>query len=173
MALLKKLNRSVIIILLCVAALIAAAVVIYKYNAHYTSHFKDVTIYSQILNESRKVFIRLPSNFEPSKRYSLIIRTDGNFNLTQWDSVMAELPAQQDTILVSIPNQFWAFTRNRDLVPPYARQDVKTQPRPTSENAPELFGQADKFLTFIDSELLPYLESHYNLNNNRLLSRAC
>lgn len=170
MTLLKKLNYTVIIILLSIAALIAGAVVIYKYNAHYTTNFKDITIYSQVLDESRKVFIRLPNNFEPNKRYSLIIRTDGNFNLTQWDSVMAELPAQQDTILVSIPNQFWTFTRNRDLVPPYARQDVNTQARPASENAPELFGQADKFLAFIESELLPYLESNYNLNNNRILS---
>ena len=170
MALLQKLNRTIIFILLSLAALIAAAVVIYKYTTHYMSNFKDVTIYSKVLDESRKVFIRLPSNFEPNKHYSLIIRTDANFNLTQWDSVMAELPAQQDTILVSIPNQFWTFTRNRDLVPPYARQDVNTQPRPVSENSPEIFGQADKFLTFIESELLPYLESHYNLNNNRILS---
>ena len=170
MLLLKKLNRTAIIILLSIAALIAAAVVIYKYTTHYTSNFKDVTIYSQVLDESRKVFIRLPSNFTPTKRYSLIIRTDGNFNLTQWDSVMTELPAQQDTILVSIPNQFWTFTRNRDLVPPYARQDVNTQPRPASENSPELFGQADQFLAFIEGELLPYLESHYKLDNNRVLS---
>lgn len=152
------------------AAFIACAIVIYKYNAHYTSNFKDITIYSQVLDENRKVFIRLPSNFEPNKRYSLIIRTDGNFNLTQWDSVMAALVAQQDTILVSIPNQFWTFTRNRDLVPPYARQDVNTQARPASENSPELFGQADQFLAFIEGELLPYLESHYKLDNNRVLS---
>ncbi|MFK3865137.1 alpha/beta hydrolase [Pseudoalteromonas rhizosphaerae] len=170
MLLLKKLNRTAIIILLSTAGFIACAIVIYKYNAHYTSNFKDITIYSQVLDESRKVFIRLPSNFEPNKRYSLIIRTDGNFNLTQWDSVMAELPAQQDTILVSIPNQFWTFTRNRDLVPPYARQDVNTQARPASENSPELFGQADQFLAFIEGELLPYLESHYKLDNNRVLS---
>ncbi|WP_392352790.1 alpha/beta hydrolase [Pseudoalteromonas rhizosphaerae] len=158
------------IILLSIAAFIACTIVIYKYNAHYTSNFKDITIYSQVLDENRKVFMRLPSNFEPNKRYSLIIRTDGNFNLTQWDSVMAELPAQQDTILVSIPNQFWTFTRNRDLVPPYARQDVNTQARPPSENSPELFGKADQFLAFIEGELLPYLESHYKLDNNRVLS---
>ncbi|MBB1399158.1 alpha/beta hydrolase [Pseudoalteromonas sp. SG44-8] len=170
MLLLKKLNRTAIIILLSIAAFIACTIVIYKYNAHYTSNFKDITIYSQVLDENRKVFIRLPSNFEPNKRYSLIIRTDGNFNLTQWDSVMAELPAQQDTILVSIPNQFWTFTRNRDLVPPYARQDVNTQARPPSENSPELFGKADQFLAFIEGELLPYLESHYKLDNNRVLS---
>lgn len=170
MLLLKKLNRTAIIILLSTAGFIACAIVIYKYNAHYTSNFKDITIYSQVLDENRKVFIRLPSNFEPNKRYSLIIRTDGNFNLTQWDSVMAELPAQQDTILVSIPNQFWTFTRNRDLVPPYARQDVNTQARPASENSPELFGKADQFLAFIEGELLPYLESHYRLDNNRVLS---
>ena len=169
-ALLKKLNLTVIITFLCISTVIAGAVVIYKYNAHYTSNFKDITIYSQVLDESRKVFIRLPRNFDPNKHYSLIIRTDGNFNLSKWDSVMAELPAQQDTILVSIPNQFWSNTRNRDLVPPYARQDVNTQPRPVSENTPEIYGQADKFLTFIDSELLPYLESHYNLTNNRILS---
>lgn len=78
MLLLKKLNRTAIIILLSTAGFIACAIVIYKYNAHYTSNFKDITIYSQVLDENRKVFIRLPSNFEPNKRYSLIIRTDGN-----------------------------------------------------------------------------------------------
>jgi hypothetical protein len=63
--LLKKLNRTAIIILLSTAAFIACAIVIYKYNAHYTSNFKDITIYSKVLDESRKVFIRLPSNFGP------------------------------------------------------------------------------------------------------------
>jgi len=145
----------------------------YQYNKYYMSDFEDRVIESQVLNESRKIFIRLPKNYSPNKQYPLIIRSDGNFNLARWDTVLSEFAEQKtypEAILVSIPNQFWTNTRNRDLVPPYARRDVNIEPRPASDNDPEIFGKADLFLSFIETEVLPYMHKHYSLSGERILS---
>ncbi|GMM83931.1 alpha/beta hydrolase-fold protein [Pseudoalteromonas sp. BZB3] len=145
----------------------------YQYNKYYISDFEDRVIESQVLNESRKIFIRLPENYSADKQYPLIIRSDGNFNLARWDAVLDEFAEQKtypEAILVSIPNQFWTNTRNRDLVPPYARRDVNIEPRPASDNDPEIFGKADLFLSFIETEVLPYMHKHYSLSGERILS---
>jgi predicted alpha/beta superfamily hydrolase len=145
----------------------------YQYNKYYMSDFEDRVIESQVLNESRKIFIRLPENYSADKQYPLIIRSDGNFNLARWDTVLDEFAEQKtypEAILVSIPNQFWTNTRNRDLVPPYARRDVNIDPRPASDNNPDIFGKADLFLSFIETEVLPYMHKHYSLSGERILS---
>ncbi|MBQ4800458.1 alpha/beta hydrolase [Pseudoalteromonas sp. MMG006] len=151
-------------------ALVVAAI---KYYNQYVSSFTDVTIDSKALNESRKVFIRLPTNYNKNIAYPLIIKTDGNFNLNEWDRILTarkEAGEGGGAILVSIPNLFFTDTRNRDLVPPYARQDVNTLARPEHETPIEPNGEADKFLAFIETELLPYLSTTYKLSNNRVLS---
>ncbi|PHI36128.1 hypothetical protein CBQ28_15815 [Pseudoalteromonas sp. GCY] len=159
--------------LLGLIASVAAGWKLTQYQSHYTSDYVDVVLPSQVLNEDRKVFIRLPKGYDKAHSYPLIIRTDGNFNLARWDEVLSSLAEQgrvEDAILVSIPNQFWTETRNRDLVPPYARQDVAIEARPESDNDPAIFGRADRFLQFVESELLPYLEANYSINDNRVLS---
>ncbi|KJZ01539.1 alpha/beta hydrolase [Pseudoalteromonas piscicida] len=159
--------------LLGLIAIVAAGWKFTQYQSHYTSDYVDVVLSSEVLNEDRKVFIRLPKGYDKAHSYPLIIRTDGNFNLARWDEVLSSLAEQgrvEDAILVSIPNQFWTETRNRDLVPPYARQDVAIEARPESDNDPAIFGRADRFLQFVESELLPYLEANYSINDNRVLS---
>ncbi|WP_440053514.1 alpha/beta hydrolase [Pseudoalteromonas sp. T1lg65] len=144
-----------------------------SYFEEYTSDFIDESFYSATLKEDRKIFIRRPRSYDEDKSYPLIIKTDGNFNLEQWDKQLKELGLKgkaEDSIVVAIPNQFWTDTRNRDLVPPYARKDVNIEARPASENDPEIFGRADKFLAFIEKELLPYIESKYPINDNKILT---
>lgn len=144
-----------------------------SYQFHYVSKFEEFSINSKILNENRKVFIRLPDNYDANKAYPLIIRSDGNFNFRGWHESLVKLSQNnkvEDSILVSIPNLFWTDTRNRDLVPTYARKDVTIEARPPEDNGPEIFGRADLFLSFIELELLPHLESTYAINDNRILS---
>lgn len=138
-----------------------------RYLDHYTSPYLDVVINSHVLGESRKIFIRLPDKYNAQKSYPLVIKTDGNFNLNRWAETVAK---HDDAIVVAIPNQFWTDTRNRDLVPPFARKDVNINARPTNQTARELFGRADTFLAFIRTELLPYIESRYKISNDRSLS---
>lgn len=168
-----KITKHYFINLSLAVVIFAISILAIRYYNHYVSAYTDVTINSSVLNESRKVFIRLPANYNPKKAYPLIIKTDGNFNLDTWDKALTKQAKSEKgdkAILVSIPNLFFTDTRNRDLVPPYARQDVNTQARPEGETLIEPNGEADKFLAFIETELLPYLSAKYKLSNNRVLS---
>ncbi len=169
----KVLNKFKIIIVISLILLIATSIFMKRYIENYTSDFIDHSLYSKVLEEDRKIFIRLPKGYDNKKSYPLIIKSDGNFNLSRWDESIAELSHKQkieDSILVAIPNLFWVDSRNRDLVPPYARKDVKIEARPLSDNSPSIFGKADLFLAFIETEILPYIETNYSINDNRVLS---
>jgi len=166
-------NKFKIVIVIFALFLISAFILSKKYMEDYTSDFIDYNIHSLVLNEDRKIFIRLPENYDKKKSYPLIIKTDGNFNLNRWDESITELAKRniiEDSIVVAIPNLFWIDSRNRDLVPPYARKDVKIEARSLDDNSPSIFGHADLFLKFIETEVLPYVETNYAINDNRVLS---
>jgi len=167
------LTKFKIALVIFILFLISAVVLSKRYIADYTSDFIDYNVHSLVLNEDRKIFIRLPENYDQKNSYPLIIKTDGNFNLKRWNESITELSKKniiKDSIIVAIPNLFWGDSRNRDLVPPYARKDVKIEARPVEQNSPSIFGQADLFLKFIETEVLPYIESNYSVNDNRILS---
>ncbi|WP_210114668.1 alpha/beta hydrolase-fold protein [Pseudoalteromonas sp. KS88] len=166
-------KHKVFFITLGCIVVIALGLTTRAYLKNSASEFEDHTLYSELLDEHRKFFIRLPANYDPSKTYPLIIKMDGNFNLSRWHNTLtiyAEQGIVEESILVALPNQFWTDTRNRDLVPPYARKEVSIGARPAFENDPAIFGRADVFLSFIEKELLPYLEANYSLNDNRILT---
>jgi len=169
----KATNKLKIIIVISLIILIAIFILSKGYIEDYTSDFIDHNIYSEVLEEERKIFIRLPKGYDKKKNYPLIIKSDGNFNLSRWDESISDLSEKkviEDSIIVAIPNLFWVDSRNRDLVPPYARKDVKIEARPPSDNSPSIFGKADLFLSFIEVEVLPYIETNYSINDNRILS---
>jgi hypothetical protein len=166
-------NKLKIIIVISIIFIISIFILSKRYLEDYTSDFIDHNIYSTALGEERKIFIRLPKGYDKNKSYPLIIKSDGNFNLSRWDESMADLSHKnkiEDSIIVAIPNLFWVDSRNRDLVPPYARKDVKIEARPKLDNSPSIFGKADLFLKFIETEVLPYIETNYSINDNRVLS---
>lgn len=152
-----RIKKAIILNVLLAVSVFGFAITGFSYYQNNVSDFVDVTLDSKVLNESRKVFIRLPDDFDKNKAHPLIIKTDGNFNLANWDKALKALNPESilnESILVAIPNQFFTDTRNRDLVPPYARKVVNTNPRPKHETSPEIFGKADLFLAFIEQELL-------------------
>jgi predicted alpha/beta superfamily hydrolase len=169
----KLLNNKNIAWCVCAAILMFAGLIVKSYIEEYTSDFIDHNIYSSVLGENRKIFVRLPDDYDSTKRYPLIVKSDGNFNLKRWDESISRLSEQgdiNDSILVAIPNLFWVDSRNRDLVPPYARKEVQIEARPPELKSPEIFGKADLFLGFIESEVIPFIEKEYSINDNRLLS---
>jgi predicted alpha/beta superfamily hydrolase len=169
----KVLSKLKIIIAISLILLIVIIILSKRYIEYYTSDFIDHNIYSEVLDEGRKIFIRLPKGYDKENSYPLIIKSDGNFNLSRWDESISSLSEKmviEDSIIVAIPNLFWVNSRNRDLVPPYARKDVNIEARPSTDNSPSIFGQADLFLSFIEKEVLPYIETNYSINDNRVLS---
>ena len=129
----KFINKRNSILAALLILLITVVIFTKGYVQQYTSDFIDHRIYSTVLNENRKIFVRLPKNYDKNKHYPLIIKSDGNFNLARWHDSISALSEQgiiEESIVVAIPNLYFHNTRNRDLVPPYARQDVQITARP-------------------------------------------
>lgn len=119
-----------------------------------------LVIESEILNENRNLIIHLPENYNKSKKsYPVLYQLDGNTEtmletvatvnrLVQTEDVIPEL------IIVAIENT----NRARDMWP------VNTNYYPE----PNIAG-ANKFLNFIEKELIPYVENEYRTNEKRIL----
>jgi len=105
----KVLSKSKVVLVILFILIVSVAVISKKYIEEYTSDFIDYNLYSSVLEEDRKIFVRLPKGYDKKKSYPLIIKSDGNFNLKRWDESIAKLSKQgdiQDSIVVAIPNLF-------------------------------------------------------------------
>jgi len=109
---------------------------------------KIITFNSKVLNEERGIFIYLPVGYEESEeKYPVIYILDGRGNFAFSATTVNFLSRNQRmprSIVVGIPNT----DRTRDFTP------VGVENRPTS-------GGADKFLKFLDTELIPYIDKNY------------
>ena len=119
--------------------------------------FKD-SIESKVLNETRKIKIKLPKDYNNSdKSYPVLYRLDGSLDLyietvgvinrlAYADELMPEM------IVVMIEN----INRNRDMMP---TNTSFFQSEPGAEN----------FKSFIESELIPHINESYRTTNEKLL----
>jgi predicted alpha/beta superfamily hydrolase len=122
------------------------------------------TLHSAILGEDRVVFVSTPPSYDGAGRYPVLYLTDGQFNFDEARSSAGFLSRNvliPQMIVVGIANK----DRTRDL---YAtKSDFKfgsrTIPFPTS-------GNADKFLEFIQRELIPWVNENYRTTSLRILA---
>lgn len=115
-------------------------------------------LHSQVLNETRQLFIGLPENYDKSRgSYPVLYVLDGNEQLFLGVMGVTRILASQDrmpgTIVVAIPS----IDRNHDLTPP--TEDPA--------NAPPRAGGADKFLKFLHDELIPYVNTRFRVTRHR------
>ncbi len=122
------------------------------------------TIFSKVLDEQREISVMLPSSYKttPTKKYPVIYRLDGAANLPLISAVLNNLKkaeAAPEVIVVAIENT----DRLRDLAP-----TVNRDPRgPVGQG-----GGSDKFLSFIESELIPFVNANYRTHDYKILSGA-
>ncbi|WP_231893601.1 alpha/beta hydrolase-fold protein [Pseudoalteromonas sp. MQS005] len=105
-----RIKKTIILNVLLAVSVFGFVITGFSYYQNNVSDFVDVTLDSKVLEESRKVFIRLPNNYDKTKAYPLFIKTDGNFNLANWDKALKALNPESilnEAILVAIPNQFF------------------------------------------------------------------
>ena len=124
------------------------------------------TIDSKILGEARSVLIRTPASYATGARsYPVLYLTDGDRQLPHTAATIDFLTREgrmPEVILVGITNT----DRTRDLTPTHVDQtalDGQQFRFPTS-------GGADKFLSFIETELIPYVEANYRTEPFRILA---
>lgn len=121
------------------------------------------SIYSNVLNDYREIHIQLPNSYSPdnNRKYPTIYILDGRVLLPAVNTVHefyygGYLP---EMVLIAISNN---KNRTRDLTP-----SVITTKYGMPFN--EENGQSDNFLKFIKEELIPHIESNYQVTSYRTL----
>ena len=124
-----------------------------------------LTLQSKVLGEERAFLVRTPRGYETgSDKYPVLYLTDGDRHIGHTAATiqfLAENGRMPEMIIVGISNT----DRNRDLTPTHASltENGREFPVPTS-------GGADKFLQFIETELIPLVESKYRVQPYRVLA---
>ena len=125
---------------------------------------KAESIASHVLGQNRAIEVYLPEEAprQPSQRFETLYVLDGDWNariVIQTVNFMRQLGMIPPIIVVSVPNYFDAHgtnSRDRDLTP----SAVADEPRS---------GGAADFLTFLKSELIPFVDQHYPANGTHLV----
>jgi predicted alpha/beta superfamily hydrolase len=121
------------------------------------------SLYSEILSESRKVYIQLPTSYNPEKeqKYPVAFILDGEIFLPTVKDVQNYYSGgfTPEMVLVGIAND-----KNRV-------RDLTTSTISTKYGMPfnEKNGEADNFRKFIKEELIPFIENKYPVTNYRTL----
>ncbi|MFC2090995.1 alpha/beta hydrolase-fold protein [Bacteroidota bacterium] len=121
------------------------------------------SLYSKILNESRKIYIQLPASYTPEKnqKYPVVFILDGEIFLPTVNDVQNFYSGgfTPEMVIVGIYND-----KNRV-------RDLTTSSITTKYGMPfnEKNGEADNFMKFIETELIPFIESKYPVTNYRTL----
>ena len=120
------------------------------------------SLYSAVLKEMRPLEIVLPANYstEPGKKFDALYVTDGEWNTRIVSNIRQFLNIQfiPENIIVSIPNVYpnKMNQRGRDFTPTHTSGMAES-------------GGAEKFLSFIKTELLPYINNKYRTNGENTL----
>lgn len=122
------------------------------------------SIISKQLSETRYLNIYLPVGYSDTERYNVIYLLDGGMNedfihvvgLMQFNT-MPWINRVPRSIVVGIVN----VDRQRDMTyPTTVAADKKRFPTT---------GGSEKFISFIETELQPYIQQHYHTNGNNML----
>jgi uncharacterized protein len=120
----------------------------------------EIKIQSKILNEERPIWIYLPENYSasPNSRFPVLYVLDGDFHFHHITGAVEHLVKREripPMIVIAIP--FMDYERRpRDLSPTSAKGDPPV-------------AAADKFLAFLQEELIPFVDKNYRSAPYRIL----
>lgn len=129
----------------------------------------ELVLKSSLLSEDRRILVRLPRHYELDQgvRYPVLYKFDGDNQLARYAAsvdVLAAMDLMPDLIIVAIPNG--RGMRNRDLTPASLHQDGNEK----GEMGVGEMGRGDRFLDFIERELIPHIEARYRTTQERILA---
>jgi hypothetical protein len=129
------------------------------------SRIIETNIHSSILSEDRAIVIHLPRDYskQPVQKYPVMYVLDGTSQDGHTDdklTVLSDAGLVPYAIVVGIPNS--RGNRERDQTPPFMKRNV--------DDEKSLYGAGDKFLSFIEKELIPFIDGQYRTTEYRTLS---
>jgi predicted alpha/beta superfamily hydrolase len=113
-------------------------------------------LYAPTLRDSFALFIHLPAGYRPQarRRYPVVVLLDGNVYADQVGAALRRWPAPEAAILVGVGRR--TFLQQDSL-----RQFDYTYPAAPAADSMPRSGGGRQFLSFIEQELLPYLDRTY------------
>jgi len=121
------------------------------------------SISSKVLNENRKIWIHLPKSAQNNgfakQKYPVVYVLDGDGHFSSVVGIIEEMSEVNgntncpEMIVVGIPNT----KRNRDLTPTHSDIDPSFVKKSVSDQS----GGGEKFVEFLEKELIPYIDSKY------------
>lgn len=113
------------------------------------------TIKSDILGEEQKVFVSVPKDYEKSdQKYPVIYILDGEYNFSFTADAVKTLSSWSNRMPASIVIGITSNKRDRDLTTTPDKNWQPPMPIPVA-------GGADKFLNYVEKELIPYVQKNY------------
>lgn len=129
------------------------------------------SIQSTILNEKRKIWIYVPgegvNDIYARQRYPVVYLLDGDAHFSSVVGMIQQLSTVNgnmicpEMIVVGIPNT----DRTRDLTPTHVGFD----PPMVDSGFGKTSGGGEKFISFMEKELVPYIDAHYPTEPYKIL----
>jgi predicted alpha/beta superfamily hydrolase len=119
------------------------------------------TVYSNLLKEKRAIYIHVPER-HTSEHYPVLYILDGETHFQSAVAIVEQISGIiPNMVIVGITNT----DRERDLTPTHVNPDKYV-------NAGEAHasGGGEKFMGFIEKELIPYVDAHYPTTPYRVFS---
>lgn len=132
---------------------------------------KKDNLFSEILNGKRSVWIYLPDcengQSDALQRYPVVYLLDAQEHFGSFTTMIQQVDEANgkrmfpDMIVVGIPNT----NRSRDLTPTHSMYDSDEKKDRSFKSS----GGGEKFIEFIEKELIPYVDSTYPVTAQRVL----
>lgn len=129
------------------------------------------SVYSKILKEQRKIMIHIPNSAQnvlySKQRYPVIYILDGDDHFNSIVGMIEQLSSIgrnssfPEMIVVGIPNT----DRTRDLTPTRIKSDLPMMDSIAAKNS----GGGESFISFMEKELMPHIDSLYPTEPYRML----
>lgn len=159
--------KKIIVLVLMIMATAVCSILIYS-GLMEESEINENIVYekitSSVLKEVRELIVHLPYNYDTSKTYPVMYVLDGGSEdrrITEKINILSYAGYCPETIVVGIPNMT-AENRKKNLTPPFLKTDVEVLDSP--------LGEADLFLTFLEEEMIPFIEKKYATSKDRMIS---
>jgi predicted alpha/beta superfamily hydrolase len=154
-----------IFLLVIPTAAVSVILTIYIVDTSETPASYDVhEIDSEILSEQRELIVKLPPDYERSsdKVYPVVYVFGGNaltYSIAYDTDLLTRTGHLENVIVVGVAN-IDQKTRQRDLTPPFMKQDIDEPDSP--------LGKADKYLDFVQNEVIDLIERTYRTSSKRI-----
>lgn len=159
----KKRTIYTILFVAIVAFISAFTTFIILDTSNTPSTYDTIKIESTLLKETRELIIKKPSNYKKNKHYPVIYVLGGNsltYTVVNDTDLLSRVGNIPEVIVVGITG-IDQKTRQRDLTPPFLKQDLDDTDSP--------LGKADNFLKYIETEVIPLVEKNYSTTNQRTI----